>query len=925
MSIQAKKTLSFILFSVIIIKRLEMTGKIKVRIILAVIVITAVLLSIGISLWFNITWFNNLGYIKVFSRILWAKVALWCIFFAIFFVFAGTNLLIAFRMGKIDTLQIKQAGMPEEITKKSGIVLSVLTLLLLAFFMANSALRNWEIVLKFFHQTSFNLKDPIYGKDISFYVFSLPFYLFLKTWALTSVILTALMVGSLYFLSGHVKSEDRKFIFSSHAKKHILFFLIILTLFIAWHYWLKRYMLLFANKGLIFGANFTDVKIVRPAYFGMIIISILAAFLTSISLLKDSFRQMFIGYGILIGAVVIFLGITPWIIQGFVVKPNELIKELPYIKDNILFTREGYNLNKITKKAFPVQASLTADDFGSGSKITNHIRLWDRRPLEATFSQLQEFRLYYDFSSVNTDRYLFDNSYRQVMISAREINDTNFPPSAQTWVNLKLQYTHGYGVVMSPVDKIGQEGLPEFIIKDIPPKISVPLTIDRPEIYYGQQTSSYVIGNTKLPEFDYPKGNDNVTAHYKGSGGIQIKNGWRKFLFALHFLSTDILFTNYITPDSRMMIYRNIQQRVPTIAPFLTYDQSPYVVVSGGRLYWIVDAYTKTNKFPYSNANQSGFNYIRNSVKITIDAYNGDVNFYIVDKKDPLIETYKKIFPSLFKDFSDMPEDLKLHVRYPKDMFTVQANMYTVYHMTDPQVFYNKEDKWAIPSEIYGEEQTVMNPYYAIVKFPGNKERYEYVLMMPFTPLNKNNMVSWVAAMSDQENYGNLVEYQFPKEKLIFGPMQIESRIDQNTEISQLFTLWGQKGSSVIRGNLLVYPIKNSILYVEPIYLRAETSQLPELKRIVVAYQDKIGVGANLGDALSEIFGGTNAQTQAPSAVNASQPLKTLNIQGLINKAVVNFNTAQEKLRAGDFAGYGEYNKRLQKSLMDLAGSVKSD
>lgn len=901
-----------------------MIKKNKVLIILfSAIAAIAILLFIGVSLWFNMTWFNELSYLKVFTTILWTKVAIWSIFFVIFFVFTGANLLIAFQKGNIDTLQIKQAGLPEEINKKTGVLLSVLILLVLALFMANYALKNWEIVLKFFHKTSFNLKDPVYSRDTSYYVFSLPFYLFLKTWAFTAVILTALAVGSLYFLSGNIKSENNKYTFSSHTKKHLLFLLIVLAFLIAWHFWLKRYQLLFATKGLIFGANFTDVKLVRPAYSIMIAISLLTAVLTYISLVKNSFRQMLIGYVILIGAGVIFLGITPTIVRQLVVKPNQLEKELPYIKNNILFTRRGYNLNVITKKAFSVEASLTADDFGPGSDITKHIRLWDRRPLKSTFSQLQAFRLYYDFNSVNTDRYHFNKTYRQVMISAREIKDANFPPSAQTWVNLKLQYTHGYGVVMSPVDRIGQEGLPEFIIKDIPPKISVPIAIDRPEIYYGEETSSYVIGNTKIPEFDYPKGNDNVTTHYNGSGGIQIKNGWIKFLFSLRFLSTDILFTNYITSNSRIMIYRSIQQRVPTIAPFLSYDQDPYIVISGGRLYWIVDAYTKTDKFPYSNIYKDGFNYIRNSVKITIDAYNGDVNFYIVDKKDPLIETYRKIFPSLFKDFSDMPEDLKLHMRYPKYIFTVQADMYSVYHMTDPQVFYNKEDEWAIPNEIYGEEETVMNPYYVIAKLPGVGERAEYILMLPFTPLNKNNMVSWVAAMCDPENYGNMVEYQFPKEKLIFGPMQIESRIDQNTEISQLLTLWGQKGSTVIRGNLLVYPIKNSILYVEPIYLRSEKSELPELKRVVVAYQNKIGVGPNLNDALDEIFGGTHAQTQAPPAVKAAQPLKTPDIQELINQAVIDFNTAQEKLRAGDFAGYGEYNKRLRKILMDLQESIE--
>ncbi len=903
-----------------------MKGKNKTVIIISVIAAAGILFVVGARFWMRLAWFNNLGYLSVFTTVLWAKIALWLVFFSLFFLFAGINVYVAFKKGKIEALHLQQAGMPEEINKKTSILLSFFALFALALFMAKGAMNNWDLVLKYFHRVSFHLNDPVYGKDISFYVFSLPFYLFLKTWAFTCLVLTMLLVGVLYFLTSHIEKGTDHYTFSTHAKKHLLFLLGLLALLIAWYYWLKRYQLLFSTNGFIFGADFTGVKVVRPAYLVMIVLSLAAAVLTFIGMKKEAFRQMIIGYGILIAGSVVSLGITPGIVRQLVVKPNQLKMERPYIKDNIEFTRQGYNLNKIVKKKFPVKASLTESDFAEGTGITKHIRLWDRRPLKATFSQLQAFRLYYDFSSVNTDRYKFDGSYRQVMISPREVNDSNFPLKAQTWVNLKLQYTHGYGIVMAPVDRIGQEGLPSFMIKDIPPKISVPLKIDRPEIYYGEETNSYVVSNTKIPEFDYPRGNDNVTTHYKGTGGIPIKNSWRKLLFAVNFMSTDILFTHYLTPESRIMINRSIQQRVPALAPFLSYDQDPYIVVSGGRLYWIVDAYTKTNKFPYSNMFPDGFNYIRNSVKITIDAYSGKVQFYIVDKNDPIIETYKNIFPSLFKSFAAMPEDLKHHLRYPKYLFSAQADMYAVYHMTDPQVFYNKEDKWAIPHEIYGEKETVMEPYYVIVKFPGAKERTEYVLMMPFTPFNKNNMVSWVAAKCDPDNYGNIIEYQFPKEKLIFGPMQIESRIDQNTEISQLLTLWGQKGSTVIRGNLLVYPIKNSVIYVEPIYLRAEKSELPELKRVVVAYLDKIGVGANLKDALDEIFLGTRKEgTTGNQEIRPAtgQALGSLDTEELINKAADIFNTAQEKLKAGDFAGYGEKSRELQKVLQALQKSVR--
>ncbi len=895
----------------------------KVSIIVAGIFLAVIVLFACVSIWLNAVWFSELGYIQVFTTILGSKVGLWGGFFVLFFLFSGINIRTAFRRGNIQGLQIQQSGESVHINRKAVSVISIIVLLLLSIIMANNGSKQWDTVLKFFNSTGFDLNDPVYHRDVSYYVFILPFFTFLRSWSLTAVILTIAAAGLLYLLSGQIKWEKKKLTISDQAKKHILFLLLLITLIIAWSFWLARYQLLFSSRGLIFGADFTDANIVGPAYYVMIAVSLLTAVFIFLGMVKSSLKHLFIGAGILVGSMILFIGIIPGVVQQLSVKPNELQKESPYIKANIQFTREGYNLSNIIKQVFPVEDSLTAEDFKDDTGITGHIRLWDQRPLKATFSQVQEFRLYYEFNSVGVDRYHFGDDYRQVMISAREINTDNLPQTAQTWINKKLQYTHGYGIVMAPVNSIGQEGLPELIIKDIPPKLSVPGTIDRPEIYYGEKTFSYVFGNTKIPEFDYPKGNQNVTVHYKGTGGISIKNGWRKLLFALHFKNANILFTNYLTPESRIMIYRSINQRVRMLARFLRFDSTPYIVLSEGKLYWMLDAYTTTNKYPYSIPSKDGFNYIRNSVKITVDAYNGDVTFYVIDQEDPLISTYRKIFPGLFKDFSEMPEDLRLHVRYPRDLFQTQAEIYSVYHMTDPVVFYNKEDEWAIPNEIYDQEPTVMNPYYAIINFEDQNYREEYVLMLPFTPSTKNNMVAWVAAMSDPENYGKIIEYQFPKEKLVFGPMQIESRIDQNTEISQLFTLWGQKGSTVIRGNLLVYPIKNSLLYVEPIYLQSEQSELPELKRVVVAYQNRIGVGSNLKNALNEIFGEAEVQSKTEAPAVAGGLLQNLNVQELINKAVDVFNGAQEKLRAGDFAGYGDDIDRLQTTLRDLQKEVK--
>lgn len=895
----------------------------KSIIILSVFLFAALILFIAVSIWLNAIWFSKLGYFQVFITILGSKIGLWCGFFVLFFLFSGINIRAAFRKGNIQGLRIQRAGESIEINRKTAVLFSTIALFLLSIFMANNGSQHWETVLKYFNSTGFDLKDPIYHRDISYYVFTLPLYLFLRSWSLTAILLTIVAVGLLYMSSGQIKWDKKKLTTSDQAKRHILILFFMITVIITWSFWLARFQLLFSSSGLIFGADFTEANVNKPAYSFMIAVSLLTAFLIILSISKNSLKPMFIGAGILFGSMIVSLGIIPGLVQQFSVKPNELQKESPYIETNIQFTREGYNLSNVIKQVFPVEDSLSSEDFMGDTDITEHVRLWDQRPLKATFSQLQEFRIYYTFNSVNVDRYHFGDDYRQVMISTREINTDNLPQSAQTWINKKLQYTHGYGIVMAPVNEIGQEGLPDLIIKDIPPKISVPVNIDRPEIYYGEKTFSYVIGNTKIEEFDYPKGNQNVTAHYEGTGGLSIKNGWRKLLLALHFKDTNILFTNYLTPESKIMIYRSINQRVRMLARFLHFDSTPYMVLSEGNLYWMIDAYTTTNKYPYSNLSKGGYNYIRNSVKITVNAYNGDVNFYVIDKKDPLISTYRKIFPDLFKDFSDMPEDLALHIRYPRDLFQTQAEIYSVYHMTDPVVFYNKEDEWAIPTEIYAQEPTVMNPYYAIINFADQNYNEEYVLMLPFTPSTKNNMISWVAAMCDSENYGKIIEYQFPKEKLIFGPMQIESRIDQNTEISQLFTLWGQKGSTVIRGNLLVYPVKNSLLYVEPIYLQSEQSELPELKRVIVAYQNKIGVGSDLRDALNQIFGEAIIQTQTTAPAEPAGQLQDLNVQELINKAIDDFNKAQEKLRAGDFAGYGDYINRLQETLDNLQKEIK--
>ncbi len=898
---------------------------VKVLIFIIAIILIIITLFVGTRIWLNYTWFTKLGFVSVYTKILWTKIGLWWSFFVLFLVFSGVNFIVAFKRGGIQSIKIQQAGAPVEVSKKVAIIISIIGLLILGLIMASNGSRRWDIILKYLNRASFGSADPVFNRDISFYVFTLPVWLFLKSWSLGTLILTLIAVGFLYLLTGKITFEMNKVTITDQAKKHIIFLIFLIAIIIAWNYWLKVYQLLFSRRGIIFGAGFVDIKVSWPAFYIMIAVSLFTAVMILIGLKKGTFKQALIGFGLLIGAAIVITGIIPGIFQQISVKPNELVRELPYIKHNITYTRKGYNLDIIEREPFPVAVSLQAADFAPEEGITKNIRLWDHRPLKATFSQIQEFRLYYDFYDVDVDRYHFGNEYRQVMLSAREINYQEISPEARTWVNEKLQFTHGYGLVMAPVNEIGEEGLPVLIVKDIPPKISVPLELNRPEIYYGEETIPYVIVNTKLPEFDYPKGDTNVTTQYAGLGGIPIKNSFRMFLLAVQMKDLEIIFTKYLNPDSKFMVFRSIQERVPKIAPFLRYDPNPYLVVHDGRLFWIIDAYTTTDRFPYSDPHRAGYNYVRNSVKITVDAYNGDVVFYVIDWDDPLVQTYHNIFPNIFRDIDEMPEGLYQHIRYPLYIFNIQAEKYSIYHMTDPQVFYNKEDKWTIPREIYGEEETDMIPYYTIIKF-GNNNSEEFVLILPFTPINKNNMLAWMAAMCDPENYGRIIEYKFPKEKLVYGPLQIESRIDQNSEISQLFTLWGQRGSKVIRGNLLVIPIKDSLIYVEPIYLRAEQSELPELKRVIIGYQDRVEIGLSLEDALYQVFGTPEVmvaveEEEVPAEV--PEALAVLGIAELIQQAGSLYNQAQSRLREGDFAGYGEYIKQLGSVLSDLQGRTQ--
>ena len=691
----------------------------------------------------------------------------------------------------------------------------------------------------------------------------------------------------------------------------------------AWSYWLDRYLLLYGDNAVVVGAAYTDVHVELPVLLALVGIASAAAFASWANMWVRSYKLPAVAAVLVFGGSFVLALAFPALFQRVYVKPNELQLETPYLQRNIALTQEAYNLRQFTVKPFPAEQGLTFQSLQDNRATIDNIRLWDWQPLMDTYAQLQEIRTYYKFHDIDIDRYEIGGSYQQVMLSARELDPARLPSNAQTWVNLHLLFTHGDGVVMSPVTRKSAEGLPIFYLQDIPPVASGGPAVREPRIYFGQGADSYVIVNGSTPEFDYPKGKDNVYGTYKGADGVAVGGMVRRTLFAWYFDDLNILLTNYITSESRILFRRNIQNRVRTIAPFLRLDHDPYVVVSDGRLFWMQDAYTTSNWFPYSEPLPGGgANYIRNSVKVVIDAYNGSVDFYVADPADPVIATYWRIFPGLFKPFEAMPADLQKHVRYPEDLFLIQAQMYRAYHMDAPEVFYNREDLWQFPRQPAGfdgvdaGDGARMAPYYIIMRLPG-EARAEFFLMLPMVPSQRENMIAWLAARCDAPDYGKLIVYEFPKDKLVYGPFQIEARINQNTEISQQISLWNQMGSRVIRGHLLVVPIENSILYVSPLYLRAETGQLPELKRVIAAYGDRVVMEETLAEALAALFKESAPAFPFPGPPATPNPASPADLRA--REALSHYDRAIARLKAGDWGGFGAELDALRPLLEQLS------
>lgn len=815
---------------------------------------------------------------------------------------------------------------------------------LMAFNLSLRSAGAWDQVLRFLHSTPFGQTDPLFQRDIAFYVFRLPVYEGVLTGVGELLLWSLVLAIALYALKGEIRPQRGwKYFLTGAPKAHICCLLALLAVVVAVRFLLQRYELLFSPAGVVFGAGFADIHARLPAYTTMAFVTLAVAVLFLLALSRGGFWLPLAGIGIYIGMLLLVVGLYPWLQQQVIVGPNELDKELPYLERSLTFTRAAYQLDQVDRQEFPAETSLTAADLDANQATIDNIRLWDYRPALSTYRQLQEIRLYYRFQDVDVDRYVLNGDYRQVMLAPREMDYTQAPVEAQNWVNQRLKFTHGYGLVMSPVNQATSEGLPELLIRDVPLVSDVDLPIEEPRIYYGEATRSYMFTGTTTDEFDYPSGDDNVVNRYTGLGGVPMGSLGRRLVYAYELGDLRTLISNYLAEDTRIHYHRAIVQRARQVAPFLTYDGDPYLTVVEGRLKWILDAYTTSDRYPYAQPlirsgdvgpllsrpgiaaiARQGTNYIRDAAKVVVDAYDGSLTFYAVDDQEPILSTYGGIFPTLFQPAAAMPSELREHLRYPEDLFTIQSQIYRAYHMVNGEVFYNREDVWRFPQQLYEGETVTMEPYHLIMQLPEAAEP-EFIQILPFTPINRDNMVAWLAGRSDGDHYGDLVLYQFPKQQLVYGPSQIEARVNQTPEISEQLTLWGQQGSRVIRGDLLVIPIQRSLLYVEPVYLRAEQGALPELRRVILAYGDQVVMAATLEAGLEEIFGDRSAVAPAaPEVITgdipapAGVPLSPA-MADQIAAALAAYEAGQAALRAGDWPAYGAAQAELEQILTELS------
>lgn len=893
------------------------------------------LLNVGLGYLTDWAWYDSLGYSSVLVTRIVASLGLFVVGFVVSWLFIAINLWIARRLEPSGLTNTP----PEQIAAAFGVRAPVVLLLAAAvfsFFMGAGLSNDWQQLLLYLNQIPFDVSDPLWGLDVSFFMFTLPAWDIARGWLLL-VVLAALVAAVITAGVGW-----RGWAVRSRVLVQLAVLGALALALIAVQYRIDAYQLVYSVRGSFVGAGYTDVHAQLPAFNLLAILTLAAALLLiALAVLRRGGRTIMAVLGIWVVTAILAGVAYPAFVQRFQVAPNELNLEGPYIADNIEFTRAAFGLDEVVSEQYNATRQLTTEAILAEPETIRSIRLWDYRPLLQTYNQVQALRQYYEFHDVDVDRYDVDGIRQQVMVAARELVPDRLTADAQTWVNRKLVYTHGYGVAMSPVAQVTADGLPEFFLKDLP--VTGVMSVTQPQIYFGELTGDYVIGRTSEAEFDYPQEAGNMTHNFSADTGIAM-SFWNRVLFAIRFADINMILNDDIQPDSQLLWRRDIEERVQLLAPFLQYDDDPYIVVGDdGRLYWFIDAYTTSDRYPYSDSFRGAINYMRNPVKVVINAYDGATTFYVVDEQEPIAAAYRKIFPALFRPLSELPEGLLRHVRYPADLFTVQAQMYRTYHMTNVTDFYNREDVWAWPEEIFYNEPQPIEPYYVLMQLPGSSE-LDYMQILPFTPANRENMVSWLAAQSDPEKYGERIVYKFGRDTLFFGPKQIEARIDQDPVISAQLSLWNSQGSGVIRGNLLVIPMGESLLYVEPLYLQAASGRIPELKRVVVATADRVVMAENLGLALIRLFGrdvvnqagladlavtpvidALAVEDAAPGAPAAPAPaapeldLASASLEELVGAANDYYMRGQVRLRDGDWAGYGAEMEALQTVLNQLA------
>jgi uncharacterized membrane protein (UPF0182 family) len=855
-------------------------------------------------------WMGTLGYRPVFWGILDLRLALFAAAFVALALYFWLNLRWALQVMAAWRRATGAAPDPALAGLERSSLLRWALPCLFAFLLAIGFAGAWDDAIRFFYGATFGIRDPLLGLDAGFYVFRLPLLdavvreIFFV--ALAMLLAQAGLGVGLGVFRGWARLDDTARGVMVSAPQWTLG---IVGLAAAAGYLLDRFRLLYASSGTVWGPGYVEAQVVMPALWIMAAITLAATALAVVAARRHNLRLVAWGIGGAVGAHVVLLGILPSVIQAVYVDPNEVDRERPYLAHNIAFTRMAFGIDGVSERTYPAAAGLGLRELADNRDTIRNIRLWDYRPLLRTFRQIQQIRLYYQFYDVDVDRYQLADGYRQTMLAARELTP-ELPERAETWVNRHLQYTHGYGLAMSLAAQEGEEGTPTLVIGDLPPVATRGAPAGNPALYYGEHMPDYVIAPSGIREFDHPSGDDNVYASYRGAGGVPLGSFWSRLLFAVHLMDVNLLLTDYTVEGSRIHIRRSLQDRVHRIAPFLRLDRDPYIVTTPEGISWIQDAYTTSDHYPYSERyrpaeGEAPFNYIRNSVKIVMDAYDGSVAFHVMDPEDPVLAAYRRAFPELFRPLADLPAGLRAHLRYPQDLFQAQVTRYAAYHMQDPQVFYNKEDLWTLALEKFGEATGPMEPYYVLMRLPG-EERLEFMLMLPMTPQGRDNLIAWVAARSDFPDYGQIVTFKLPKERLIYGPMQVEALIDQNTEISRQLALWDQGGSRVLRGNLLVIPIDHSLLYVEPVYLVAEQNDLPQLKRMIVAHGGRVAMEPSLDAAIAALFGAPEPASPAREAARDPALLRAIRA-GLAD--------AENALARGDWTGFGAAMNELKRAV----------